>query len=150
MTKFRLGSKLFTFYDETDNLKRMKDADILAEKKKPTTSTAEATRRGLRFGVIGAGLGAATGGIMAGVGATKMGARGNIGKAILSGGKHLGVIGGLAGLGTGIAYTSMKNHKQNEENAAYNRRLSYAQNQARRRERKDWKTNMTAREGYSY
>ena len=55
---------------------------------------------------------------------------------------------GGALIGAGIAYS--KGRKQAEENEFYNKRLQYAQKQALRREKKDWKTNMTQRDGYSY
>ena len=55
---------------------------------------------------------------------------------------------GGAVLGAGIGY--LKNRKEAKENRFYNQRLEYAQRQAIRREKKDWKTNMTQREGYSY
>jgi hypothetical protein len=43
-----------------------------------------------------------------------------------------------------------KRSQEKAENSWYNDRLEYAQRQARRREKKDWKANMTERDGYSY
>ena len=61
-------------------------------------------------------------------------------------GKAGAMIGGLtAGV---MAYN--KGSKQAKDNEFYNQRLEYAKRQALRRERADWKTNMTQREGYSY
>lgn len=138
-----LRDKSFTLYDETDNIKRMKDSDILAEKKKPTNNIGQ---------VVSAGVGGAVAGGLIG------GAANSVGKAVknktVSGfGKNLtkGAKGGaiaLGAAGAGLAY--LKGRKQNKENAAYNKRLKYAQTQALRREKKDWKTNMTQRDGYSY
>lgn len=155
---YRLRRRLFTFYDETDNLKRMKDSDILAEKKKPTTGLA--AKSALGSGLVGAGMGAAGGAALgAGLsakaaykaaGSSGLGSTTSIlssaGKASLKGAKIGAVVGGL-----GAALVSYNKSKgQVKENSAYNNRLKYAQKQALRRERKDWKTNMTQREGYSY
>ena len=53
--------KLYTKWDETDNLKRMKDSDILAEKNKKGGSTA-AVVRDTTVGVVGGtALGGAAG-----------------------------------------------------------------------------------------
>ena len=150
MAQYKLVSKLFTLYDETDNLKRMKDSDILAEKKKPTSNPGETARNMVTGaslgGVVGAGLGLAAGISQA----RKLGARANMGKTLLQSSKR----GGLAGLAVGAVgaglYTHLKNKNKYDQNRAYNQRLAYAQRQAARRERKDWKTNMTQRDGYSY
>lgn len=131
--------KLFTKYDDTDNLKRMKDSDILAEKPKQAPGYGN---------VAGAALGgAAVGGT---VGALGGAFRKNTGKSLLGrmgkGGKTGMIIGGV--LSGGMALHNR--NKQASENEWYNNRLNYAQRQARRREKKDWKTNMTQRDGYSY
>ena len=118
--------KTFTQWDATDNLKRMKDADILAESKKPTSN----------YGGIGSAVGA---GLAAKNGTSIM-------KGLSRGGKLGAITGGLTAAGIALH----KGKKQNEQNQFYNQRLEYAQQQALRRERKDWKQNMTQRDGYSY
>lgn len=133
--------KLYTQYDMTDRLKGMKDSDILAEKRKT-----QPVGRNLVSGAISTGIGAATGGaIGAGIGMAtgKKGAR--LAKAGRFG-KLGAVIGGVAAAGKAISSAN----KTANENSFYNDRLEYAQRQAQRRERKDWKTNMTQRDGYSY
>ena len=124
-----LRTKSFTKYDDTDNLKRMKDSDILAEQKKEVPSYASTV---LPKAAAGAAIGAA--GWAAGGKGLKNGA---IGGAIL----------GAAALGISAAN---KRQKEREANQFYNDRLEYAQKQAKRREKVDWKQNMTQREGYSY
>lgn len=133
MTKFRY--KAFTQWDETDNLKRMKDSDILAEQKK-TVSSGNVWRGAAGGAIAGAGIGSVLGGALA---------KGNS-AGFIKGGKYGALAGGiLAG-----AAAMKANKQQAKENQFYNNRLEYAQRQARRRERKDWKTNMTQRDGYSY
>lgn len=126
--------KVFTQYDSTDVLKTMKDSDILAEKKKDNSAQNTST-------LTTAGLGA-------GVGATLGGAKGLITKGMKMGkaGKVGGALGAVAGLTLGMA----KNQKAKNENEFFNDRLEYAQKQAKRREKKDWKSNMTTRDGYTY
>lgn len=149
-TTFRL--KRFTQWDETDNLKKMKDADILAEKKKPITNYTNIATQGAVGAAAGLGAGL---GIGAAKGLIKPGLN-NAGEQLSrlsaagKGAAKLGKVGAvLGGLGAaGIAYHQGK--KQAKENQFYNDRLAYAQRQAKRRERKDWKTNMTQRDGYSY
>ena len=58
--------------------------------------------------------------------------------------------GAMAGGALGGAAGTFKTAKEANANRFYNRRLDYAQRQAIRREKKDWKSNMTQREGYSY
>lgn len=139
MTTFRL--KRFTQWDETDRLKAMKDSDILAEKKRSSAgNTASNMVTGAVGGaVVGTGVGMASG-LVTGKGFKgKLSAAGRLGKTAAIGG---------AVLGAGVGY--MKNRKEAKENRFYNQRLEYAQKQAIRREKKDWKTNMTQRDGYSY
>lgn len=147
MARYKLKRKLYTQWDETDNLKRMKDSDILAEKKRPTrnygsiaTSAAGGAAAGLGVGLV---TGAANGMFKrkSGVGFLKRTGRGAVGGA-----KAGAVIGGL--IAGGLAWR--KGSKQAKENEFYNSRLQYAKEQALRRERADWKTNMTQRDGYSY
>lgn len=136
----RILRKLYTKYDDTDNLKRMKDSDILAEKKKQAPGYGS-----VATGAIG---GAALGGAVGLVGGAftkrKPGTTflGRMGKA----GKTGAILGGLVAGGMALR----NRNKQAEENEWYNKRLAYAQRQARRREKLDWKTNMTQRDGYSY
>lgn len=129
----RLKRKIFTKYDDTDALKRMNDADILAEKKKKPSMTTGRIAANTAVGAgVGAGIGAMVGGLSKG--------------GFKKGGKY----GALIGAGTSLVGSLMKRNKQNKDNQFYNNRLDYAQRQARRREKKDWKQNMTQREGYSY
>lgn len=130
MAMYILRRKTFTKYDETDNLKRLKDSDILAEKKRRTTN----------YGSI-AGAGVAGAGIGAGIGA--------LGK-LAKNGKGFGGRGALAGAAIGSGLTYLAGRKKARENREYNNRLRYAQRQALRRERRDWVTNMTQRDGYTY
>ena len=141
MARYIFKRKLFTKWDETDNLKRMKDSDILAEQKKKQPGyggVAQGALGGAVVGGIGAGL---AGGISGAKGgwknamkkASKYGKYGAIGGALLVGGKAL-----------------KDRNDQAQENNFYNKRLAYAQRQAMRREKKDWKSNMTQRDGYSY
>lgn len=132
--------KLFTKYDDTDNLKRMKDSDILAEKPKQAPGYGSVARAALG----GAALGGTVGSVAGAFGKNKAGRSllGRMGK----GGKTGLVVGGL--LAGGMALRNR--NKQAENNEWYNKRLNYAQRQARRREKQDWKTNMTQRDGYSY
>lgn len=132
--------KLYTKYDDTDNLKRMKDSDILAEKPKQAPG----------YGSVAAGAlgGAALGGTVGLVGGALSKAKPNttwLGRAA-KGGKTGAILGGLAVGGLALH----NRNKQSKENEWYNNRLQYAQRHARRREKKDWKTNMTQRDGYSY
>ena len=134
--------KLYTVYDDTDNLKRMKDSDILAEQyRKPDISPGAvlgATAAGATIGGLGGSVvGAFTKNKRPGSGfMSKMG----------RGGAKGAVIGGLALGGLSL----MNRNHQSKENQFYNERLAYAKKQAKRREKADWKQNMTQRQGYSY
>ena len=140
MTNFRL--KQFSVYDDTDALKRMKDSDILSEKRKQSLSTGNIAR----MTVAGAaGLGA-VGAIGNSVLRKSNGYFRGMGGRLVKGGKAGALVGAAAGIGGGLL---IKN-RQEKNNAFYNDRLAYAQEQAKRREKKDWKNNMTNREGYSY
>lgn len=131
MVKFR--QKQYTQWDETDRLKQMRDSDILAEKKKSSTPGIVRTATGASIGAVaGATIGGITG---------LMGKKGFV-KGLKSGAKWGGVLGAAGGFASGS--------KQRSENEFYNDRLKYAQRQALRREKKDWKNNMTNREGYTY
>lgn len=131
MIKFR--QKQYTQWDDTDRLKQMKDSDILAEKKKSGPSRISGAFKGAG---IGSTLGAVAGGIMG----VKSG-------NVLGGMKRGAKIGGTVGA---IGGATMIGNKQRSEAEFYNDRLEYAKRQALRREKKDWKTNMTGREGYTY
>ena len=146
------AQKEFTKWDETDNLKRAKDSDILAEeeKKKPGVG------RIVSAGVAGGATGAA-----AGVGAHvtskiirkhgKGEAKNIASKIAKRGGKKNVLLAAGLGAATLAAGATNKRHKEVEEVNHYNRRLKYAKRQALRRESKDWRNNMTnGREEYSY
>lgn len=133
--------KNFTQWDETDSLKKMRDSDVLAEQKKKGTygNTAKKTALG---GAGGAVLGSAIG---AGLGALKGGAAGAI-----RGAKKGAAIGGASGAAVTGTAAAIGNSKKQSEINNYNSRLKYAKRQALRREKADWKSNMTNREGYTY
>jgi len=133
--------KIYTKYDDTDRLKQMKDSDILAEKRKiaPGYGQLITTTAG----------GAIAGGV---AGSVFGGTRGLFkkGGSMLKGAGRFGKIGmALGGTAAGIMAYKARN-KEAKDNKFYNDRLDYAQKQARRREKKDWKQNMTQREGYTY
>ena len=156
MGTYILKRRLFTQYDDTDNLKRMKDSDILAEQhKKPMTTGSQ-----VATGAIG---GALVGGAALGVGRAlvgKGGPRAVTGNALQRGGARAFNAGVRAGKGmragliggalVGTAVMLHRRGKEKQANEFYNRRLDYAQRQAMRREKADWKANMTQRDGYSY
>jgi hypothetical protein len=145
MAKYKIKRKLYTVWDETDNLKRMKDSDILAEKEKPTTRYGDIAMNTVGGALAGAGVGTLIGGgrHLFNFG---QGYWNRLGNSIKKGSKR-GLIAGalLAG-----GYTWKMGRKQAKENSFYNDRLKYAKMQALRRERQDWRTNMTQRDGYSY
>lgn len=136
--------KIFTRFDDTDRLKQMRDSDILAEKKKTGPGfgqVAGTTASGaIAAGTAGAVIGGATGLFKKGGGFKAAGAA-----ARGMGARGLAVGGVLAG-----AYALRKRSKAAKDNKFYNDRLEYAQRQAMRREKKDWKNNMTQRESYTY
>lgn len=132
--------KQFTKWDNTDQLKKMRDSDILAEKKKKGTLGDTAMKAG-----AGAAVGGTVGSIIGGVAGLTKGGKGFV-KGMKSGAKAGALLGG-AGLGTAAA---VQNSKKQKDINFYNNRLEYAQRQAGRRERADWKTNMTQRDGYTY
>ena len=155
---YEYAQREFTRWDDTDNLKRAKDSDILAEEKKrgpgiggPLTSAAQGA-------VIGAGAGAVTGGILKGIGnrkaitsTVKSGvANPALTRSLLRGIKHTGIVGAVIGTTIGLGKGLKKYREKKQDVNFYNERLGYAQRQALRRERADWKQNMTQREGYSY
>lgn len=132
--------KLFTQYDDTDNLKRMKDSDILAEKPKKAPGFGSVAAGSLG----GAALGATVGSVAGAFSKNKSG--NSLLTRMVKTGKTGAILGGLAAGGIALH----NRNKQAKENQWYNNRLDFAQRQARRREKKDWKTNMTQRDGYSY
>ena len=143
MARYILKRKSFTKWDDTDNLKRMKDSDILAEQKKKQPGYGGVVQGSLGGAVVGGSAGAVAGGIGSlfnkgaraswARNAGKLGKLGAVGGALLVGGKAL-----------------KDRNDQAQDNNFYNKRLAYAQRQAVRREKKDWKSNMTQRDGYSY
>lgn len=130
-----LRQKVYTKYNETDQLKKMKDSDILAEKKKKQ-GYGRAVTSGLNGAALGAGIGAAAGKLFK----KKLGFGAGKGAAI----------GAAAGATLGAAANLAAGSKKRKKNREYNDRLEYAQRQARRRESADWKSNNTTREGYTY
>ena len=149
-----LKRRVFSKYDDTDALKRMKDSDILAEKPKgPETKgshIAAATGAGIIGGAAIGGLGKAAFGKRAALQSTGFRKAGeamrNTAGRFGRGAKAGAIIGGsIMAIGA-----LSKRSKEKANNEFYNDRLRYAQRQAVRREKADWKTNMTQREGYSY
>ena len=143
MARYIMKRKSFTKWDETDNLKRMKDSDILAEQKKKQPGYGGVVQGSLGGAIVGGSAGAVAGGIGS---LFKKGARSNWARNAGKLGK-LGAVGGALLVG-GKALKDRNDQAQ--ENNFYNKRLAYAQRQAIRREKKDWKSNMTQRDGYSY
>lgn len=129
---------LYSIYDDTDSIKRMKDSDILAAKPKKQEGYG---------GVLGtAATGAVVGATAGALGKSMLGKSATFGKRFVKGGKYGAVIGGTIGAIVG----ANRRNKFNKENEFYNNRLEQAQRWAKRREKIDWKQNMTGREGYSY
>ena len=139
MGKYIFKRCIFSIYDETDNLKKLRDADILDEREKSREGHGGEFRAAIGGGILGAGAGAAA------LGSAKL-----LGKA--KGGKFgkAAAIGAGIGAVIGAARAGKKRREENSKIDFYNSRLDYAKRQARRRERKDWKANMTQRDGYSY
>jgi len=147
-----LKRKSFSKYDDTDNLKRMKDSDILAEKPlEPETTRQQVLTGAAGTALVGAGaglgihtirkIGSGSGGVF-----SKSRYANLTGKGLRKAGKT----GLIIGAGYGILHGISKRNKERAKNSWYNDRLEYAQRQARRREKADWKANMTQRDGYSY
>lgn len=132
--------KLYTRWDDTDSLKKMRDSDILAEKEKKGThgDTALKTAAGLASGGL---LGSVLGSILG----VRRGFKG-IARGFKVGGRRGAILGGL----TAGTLAALSNSKKQSEVDFYNERLRYAKRQALRREKADWKSNMTGREGYTY
>ena len=131
--------KIFTKWDETDALKGMRDSDILSQKKRSQNigqNTANVAMNAAGGAVAGAAIGGGFGLL-------------NKGKRLKSAGK-LAKTGAIVGGAIGAFKSAKKINEKANENQFYNNRLKYAQTQAKRREKKDWKTNMTSRDGYSY
>jgi hypothetical protein len=132
--------KQYTRWDDTDALKKMRDSDILAERKKPGTLGDTATKMGM-----GAAVGATVGSVVGGIAGMKKG-----GKGFIKGAKGGAIAGSLLAGGAAGTAAAIGNSKKQSDINFYNRRLEYAKRQAGRRERADWKSNMTQREGYTY
>lgn len=158
--------KTFTRYDDTDNLKRMKDSDILAEKKRTPDVSAGTVGAAAGAGALaGAAIGVIPGAIRGGNKFRNAVARVDAGSTsrkltnIVDAGKWSSVKRGIGGGakagaligGAILAGSAIKKRNQAKKDASfYNDRLEYAQRQAIRREKADWKANMTQRDGYSY
>lgn len=125
-----------TKYDRTDQIKGLKDSDVLAEKKR---SNARSYVKTAKAGVVGGAVGSVVGAIAGGI-KTKS----------IKGAKAGAAVGGTIGAGVAGSAGLAATHKEREQNRFVNRRLKEAKTQARRREAKDWKTNATGREGYTY
>jgi hypothetical protein len=132
--------KQYTRWDDTDALKRMRDSDILAERKKSGTLGDTATKMGM-----GAAVGATVGSVVGGIAGMKKG-----GKGFIKGAKGGAIAGSLLAGGAAGTAAAIGNSKKQSDINFYNRRLEYAKRQAGRREKADWKSNMTQREGYTY
>lgn len=141
MGTYILKRKNFTVYDETDELKRMKDSDILAERKKNAPGYGSAALQAGTSALTGAALAAGYGLLTKGRG----GARFNMNRA-----GRLAKTGAIVGLSVGAIKGLNARKQEAREVKQYNNRLDYAQRQAARREKKDWTANMTQRDGYSY
>lgn len=149
--KLVLNRKLYTKWDQTDNLKRMKDSDILAERERSTYNLKDATGAAVTGALLGSSAATMLGGALNTRSAFKSGVTkpGVVTRALKKTG-NAGKFGAIAGVGAGLASYYLKNRSRAEENDFYNRRLRYAQEQAARRESRDWRTNNTQRDGYSY
>jgi hypothetical protein len=132
--------KQYTRWDDTDALKKMRDSDILAERKKSGTLGDTATKMGM-----GAAVGATVGSVVGGIAGMKRGGRG-----FIKGAKSGAIAGSLLAGGAVGTTAAIANSKKQSDINFYNNRLEYAKRQAGRRERADWKSNMTQREGYTY
>lgn len=150
MVQFR--QKYYTQWDETDQLKRMKDSDILAQQKRKANMASDAadTFKSTISGALpGAAIGAATG---LAAGATTIG-KGHIFQGLAKAGKtakNLGLVGAGIGAGVGLLKSLKNQAQQKKEREFYNDRLDYAQRHALRREKNDWRDNNLNREGYTY
>ena len=133
-------TKQYTRWDDTDALKRMRDSDILAEKKKSGTLGDTATKMGM-----GAAVGATLGSVVGGIAGLKRG-----GKGFIAGAKGGAVAGSLLAGGAAGTAAAVANSKKQKDINFYNNRLEYAKKQSLRREKADWRQNMTQREGYTY
>lgn len=131
-----LRRKSYSQYDETDALKRMRDSDILALEKKKDPSNANVYKAGAKGAVLGAAVG---------YGAKMLRPMSKM--ARLAPGPLAAT---TVGAGLAAIAASKKNKNEKESNEFFNKRLDYAQKHAKRREKADWKQNMTSREGYTY
>src|SRR5574344_2082827 len=144
MGSFVIRRKSYSQYDETDNIKRMKDSDILAQDPKKNETGKDIGRGAL----TGASAGLVGGGILGGIkGASRVSSgQGRklegLSKGLVGGAKKGAILLGLGG--AGLAYLNGRNKRK--ENAFYNDRLVDAKYQAERRENKDWNTNITQRD----
>ena len=127
-------------YSETDDLKRMKDSEILAEDEIKRPGIGKILDGGLK-GAVGAGVLGAGASALLGSGTWKDRLKGS-GKGALIGAGIGALLGGLRG--------AQKRNRDVERADKYNERLRYAQRKAAKRERSDFKSNMSQRDGYSY
>ena len=131
-----------TKYDRTDRIKAMKDADILAMKKKKDGTYLKSAKAGVAGAAVGGTVGAIAG------------AAGNLKKGNLLGAVKNAKRGAKAGAGIGAAVagagTLAATHNTRTETRFVNNRIEEAKKNAQRREAKDWHNNSTNREGYTY
>lgn len=135
-------------YSESDNLKKMKDSDILQEDEIREPGFGKVTRGAVNAGLVGG----AVGGVLS---------LGNLARrwdnldeaARSSHFKRAGKWAALGAAGTALygAYKGSQERQKDVDRARkYNNRLRYAQRRAAKREREDFKANMNQRDGYSY
>lgn len=135
-------------YAETDDLKRMKDSEILQEDEVRKPGYGKVTNGAAHSAIIGGMVGGSLG--LANL-ARKWD---KLDEAARS--THLKKAGKWAALGAGAAaiYGAYKGSQERQKDVdraeKYNNRLRYAQRKAARRERSDFKANMSQRDGYSY
>ena len=162
MSIFILRRKNFTVYDDTDNIKRMKDSDILAERERERESFRPVASGAIKGALGGAALGGLAAGAVGAAGgwtAAKNAGATTLGSKLAGAARGAADFGrlkkyGMWGAGIGAAGMALhalsKRSDRQDEVDKYNNRLHYAQRQAMRRERADWKKNNTTRDGYSY
>jgi len=131
----------FTKYDDSDEIKRLSDSDILAAKKKSNLSSyVKAARDLITSGAIGAVSGTALTMILSK----------KLGISVKEAAKVGALVGSTSGAAIGTVRSLKKSEEERESNRRYNKRLDEAKYQADRREKKDWQNQLTGRDNYSY
>ena len=140
----------YSRYDDTDALKSMKDADILAQERRQNQGQGgRVLKKGLMGAIRGAGFTGLAMGTLGAIANRKKGL-GAMGSSFLKNAKRGAIMGGMVGGAIGTMNQMGQESQTNSRNRFYNDRLEYAQRKAARRERKDWYHNNNNREGYSY